>query len=214
MVISMVKITLETGEEKIQKICNVLRRETLEPAQEDAKKIIKDAQHRAEQIILEAKKQAEEIIAAGYQTIEQERNVFQSSLLQASKQSIEALKQSIEKDLFNPELHEQLSRQTTDPKIIANLIAAIVQALDKQGLAADLSAIIPASVSPKAVNQLLAEDILNKLKDKSVILGDFSGGAKVRVDNKKMTLDISEKEIEELVRRYVRKDFRKLMFGE
>jgi V/A-type H+/Na+-transporting ATPase subunit E len=210
----MTKKTLETGQDKIQKICDVLRRETLEPAEAEAQKIIEEAKKRAEQILLEAKKQIEKQQVDAKKSIEQERNVFQSSLAQAAKQSTEALRQAIEHKLFNPELHNLVGKQSSEPQVIANLITILVKAIEKEGLEADISAYIPSAVSPKEVNQYLAENILNKLKNQSVTIGDFGGGAKLRLEGKRLMLDISDAEIEELLRKFLRKDFRKLIFAE
>lgn len=206
--------TLETGQEKIQKICDVLRRDTLEPAKEEAQGIIIEAKKRAEHIIVEAQQQAEKFLEQARHAIEQERNVFQSSLTQSAKQSLEALRQSIEYNLFNKELHHLVVRHTADPKVIAKLIESLVKALEKEGLAVDLAAIIPASVSSKEVNTLLTAEILSKLQGNSVVLGDIAGGVKILIKNKRMELDISNTEIEELLQRYLRKDFRKMIFNE
>ena len=75
-----------------------------------------------------------------------------------------------------------------------------------------MSAIIPQSVSAKEVNRFLGEGILNRLKEKSVELGEFAGGAQVKLHDKKMTIDITDKSLMELLSGYVRKDFRKLLF--
>lgn len=205
--------TLDKGQDKIKKICSILRDETIEPAKKDAEKIIKEAQKQAEQIINEAHKQAESIINDARHAIEQEKNVFHSSLLQASKQGIEALKQSIEHKLFNEQLVAMLESQTTDPKVISNLINAIVKSVEKEGLEADLTAIIPKNVVPKEVNKLLLEEVLKKLKDHTVTVGNFKGGAQVKIVNKKMTIDISEESLQEILASYIRKDFRKMIFA-
>lgn len=205
--------TLDTAEDKIQKICDTLRHKTLEPAQEEAKRIVAEAQERAEQIVHHAEKQVEQLLAEARKNIERERNVFQSSLSQAGKQSLEALRQAIEHKLFNNEIQELIGQQATNPNVVAKLISAVVAGLEKDGLDADLAVYIPASVSVKEVNQLLGERILNKLKDKSVVLGDFGGGVKVRLEGKRMTLDVSNTVLEDLMSQYVRKDFRKLLFA-
>lgn len=205
--------TLENEQDKIQKICDALRKQTLEPAQAEAEKIIQAGHARAEQIVQEARQQSDQLLAEARKKIERERNVFESSLSQASKQSIEALKQAIEHQLFTPELHDQIVKNTTDPKVIASLITSIVSAIEKEGLGVDLNAYVPASVPAQQVNALLAKEIINKLNGKSVALANFAGGAKIRVEGKNITLDISNTEIEELIQRYVRKDFRKLLFG-
>lgn len=205
--------SLEKGQDKIQKISEQLRFEILEPAQEEAKKLIEEARKKASHIILEAEKQAEELIHAGRKAIEQERNVFHSSLEQSSKQVMEALRQSIEKRLFNDALYKNLRPVVTNPHVIADLISAFIKAIAKYGASADLSAVIAESVSVKEVNELLTDDILKCLKEQSVVLGDFPGGVRIKFIDKNLTVDISEETLVDLLARYVRKDFRKLIFA-
>lgn len=205
--------TLESDDEKIQKICDVLRRETLEPAKMEGQRIIAEANDRAEQIIREAQHRANEMIAETQQNIEQEKRVLNSSLEQATRQSLETLRQSIEQKLFNQELYDQIMKNTSDPKIVANMILSLIKAVEQEGLAVEISAFIPKTVSPQEINQYLGQSILNKLKEKSVVIGDFSGGARVKLENKRVTLDITDKDIAELLSRHVRKDFRNLIFS-
>ena len=42
---------LDTGREKIQKICDSLRKETLEPAKQEAREIIENAHMQASEIV-------------------------------------------------------------------------------------------------------------------------------------------------------------------
>lgn len=204
--------TLEKGEEKIQKICDALRKETLEPAKEEASVIIAEAKVRAEQIIKDAHEQADKHFEDAKTNIEKERNVFHSSLEQAGKQALEKLKQTIESDLFSNELQKVVEENAADPKVIAKFIDCIVNAIEKEGVATELSAIIPQSISSKEVNRLLGERILKRLKEKEVLLGQFAGGAQVKLIDRKMTIDITEKSLIELLSSYVRKDFRNLLF--
>lgn len=205
--------TLDTSEDKIQKICDVLRKETLEPAQKEAEAIIEQAKKRAEDIIKAARKESEDLLKQTQAHISQQHTVFQSSLEQAAKQGIESLKQSIEEKLFNPEINSLVTEATTNPQLIAQLISSLVKAIDKEGLSVDLSVFIPSTLSVKEMNELLTQNLLNKLKNGSVSLGDFNGGIKVRLENKKITLDITNGEIAEILKRYVRKDFRKYLFA-
>src|SRR5688572_23591768 len=204
--------TLDTGPDKIKKICDILKRETLEPAKQEADKIVKEAQERAERMIEEAEKQAQKLIEDTRVMMEQERNVFLSSLTQASKQSVEALKQIIEQKLFNETIEETITKHTSDPKIIANLINAIVKAVEKEGLSTEISAIIPKTVSAEEVNRHLTKEVLAKLEKHSVVLGPITGGAQVKLIDKQLTLDITDKVLSDFLKHYVRKDFRKLIF--
>lgn len=204
--------TLDKSHDKIQKIADQLRRETLEPAQEESKAILAKAKADAENILNEARKEAEKIIATARAQLEQEKNVFQSSLEQASKQSVEALKQSIQTHLFNPQLEKKLKQEANDPKIVAKLILAMIAAIEKEGLSADLDVVVANSASAEEINHLLGQEILEKIKDKSVSLGDFEGGVKIKVLDQNLTLEMTDQTLMDLVSRYVRKDFRKLFF--
>lgn len=203
----------ETGEDKIKQICDSLRKETLEPAKQEAEAIIAEAKAKAAQIVKEAEAEAERIFSQTKAEIEQERNVFQSSLAQAAKQSLETLRQEVEKKLFNQELDEVICKEAAKPDVIANLIRAIVEAVEKTGIDADLEAVIPQSVSPKEVSGLLGEKILEKLKGDKVSVGTFEGGAQVRLLGNKMTIDITDDSLKDLMASYIRKDFRKMIFA-
>lgn len=204
---------LENGEEKIQQICDAIRKETLEPALRDAQKIIDEANLKAEKIIQDAQAKAESHTAEARRTIDQEKNVFQSSLSQAVKQSLESLRQDIETKLFNDQLQDILQKPASNPKVIADLINAIIKAIEKQGIETNLAAIIPASVPAKEVNELLLEEVVKRLRNKSVEVGNFAGGAQVKLTGKNMTIDISDTALKELLSNYVRKDFRKLILN-
>jgi V/A-type H+/Na+-transporting ATPase subunit E len=203
--------TLEEGSNKIQQICDALKKDAIEPAKKESERILEEAQAKAEQLINDAKKQAEKIHKEEKANIEQERNVFQSFMAQAAKQTLESLRQSIEHQFFNKELQHLIEKEASDPKIVAKMIEAIIKAIEKDGLSADLSALAPAGVSPKEVNMYLAENILQKLKEKSVVLGKFSGGVQIKIHDKKLTLDISDDALIDIFSKY-RKGFRELFF--
>lgn len=205
--------SLEKGQDKIQKICDKLRHEILEPAKEEAQQILVAAREKAEEIQLEAERHAEQILKQARIQIEQERNVFHSALQQAAKQTIEGLRQEIEHKLFNEDLQVLLDKQLSDPQIIANLINGVVKAIEKEGLATDLTAVIPRVVSVDDVNALLLDNVRKRLKGKTLEVGPFAGGAQVKLHGKKMTLDLSDQAIKELLANYMRKDFRKMIFG-
>ena len=205
--------SLEKGQDKIQKICDKLRHETLEPAEEEAQQILKEARKKAESIKAEAERHAEQLFKQARSQIEQERNVFHSSLQQAAKQTIEGLRQEIEHKLFNEELQHLLEGQLTDPKIVADIINGIVRAIEKEGLTTDLTAVVPRLVSPDDVSSLLFEGVRKRLKGKPLEVGGFAGGAQVKLHGKKLTIDLSDQAIKELIANYMRRDFRKLIFG-
>ncbi len=204
--------TLEKAQDKIQKICDELRRETLDPAKKEAERIIEEAQARADEILNEAAKKSEKIIEAARASMEQERNVFESSLVQASKQTIETLRQNIEQHFFNEQLNKVLEKPLKDPQVIANLINAMIQAIQKEGISANFSALIPDTVSDKDINALLLKNVLEGLKEKSVVVGTVAGGVQVKLHDKKLTIDMSKGALTDFLSRHLRKGFRKMLF--
>ncbi len=206
--------TLKEGHEKIQQICDLIKKETLEPAKQEAQNIIRLSEVRGEEIIKEAEKQGEELLEGTRAVLKQERAVFETALYQAAAQAKEALKQDIEEKLFSKELNSLISKQMSEPEVVANLIEALVKALEKEGLAAKISAIIPQTVDKDEVNRKLIATTLEKLNGKSVTVGSFKGGAKLKVDGTQVTIDLSDEAVSEMLLPYLRADFRKKLFGE
>ncbi len=206
--------SLEKGQDKIQKICDKIRRETIEPAKQESQAIIDEAKRKANEIIAVAEEHKNQIFKQAKVQIEQERNVFQSSLQQAAKQTVESLRQEIENKFFNEELESLLAKPMSDPKVIANIINGIVKSLDKEGLSTDISIVIPKIVSPDEVSGLLLDNVKKRLKEKPLEVGYFTGGAQVKLLGKRMTLDLTDQAIKETLSNYVRKDFRQLLFGQ
>lgn len=206
--------TLDQGQIKIDRICQVLREETLIPAQDEAREIVEKAQNQARRLLEKARGEIEALEAEAHQRIEQERRVFESSLAQASRQGLEVIRQAIEERLLHADLKKKIAAATSDPKVIAKLIDAIIAALRKDGMATHLSALIPATVDARAVNELLAQETLAALEVGGVVLDGFGGGVQLVLKDQKMTVDVSDEAILELLGRFLRKDFRDLLFRE
>lgn len=204
---------LENGEQKIQKICEYIRNETLDPARQQAKEIIENAHIQAEQIIKKAHSEKDRLINDAKKEIQREKKVFESSINLAIKQAIEDLKQKIEDELFSKNLKDLVLKTVKDPKIIANVINSIVQSIEKYGLDQNISAYVSKDIDVKNLNALLLPQVLDKLKEKEVVLKDFEGGVKIKLHDKQITIDISDKAIRDLISEYIRSDFRALIYN-
>jgi V/A-type H+-transporting ATPase subunit E len=204
---------LETGKDKVKKICDVLKRETLEPAQHQADEIIADARRRADEILADAHKEAKKMADDAHLEIGRQKSIFQASLAQACRQTLEALKEKIEQKLFDPELSKLIAKPMQDPKLMAQLVNAIIHALEKEGTKSDLSVVVSSAISAKAINDLLASNVIERLKEKGVLISSIGGGIEVKLLNNNITIDLSSETIKELVANYIRKDFREYLFG-
>ena len=69
---------LETGKNKIQKICDVLRKETLEPAKQEAAEIVENAHIAASKILVDAQKKGQELLSLAEKEIAEKKKVFES----------------------------------------------------------------------------------------------------------------------------------------
>lgn len=203
---------LDTGKDKIKKICEILKNETLEPAKEEAQKIIEAAKEQAQILLKNAKQDADQMLENAQKKIGKEKNLFETMIEQASVQAIETLKQNIESTLFNEAIVPWIKDQTKDPNMIAKLISVLIEAIQKDGISANFSAAIAKHFKPEEINKLLLENILSRLQEKSVIVGEFGGGVQLKLHDKKLTLDLSDSALKELLGKYLRKDFRALLF--
>lgn len=204
---------LETGKDKIQKICDSLRKETLEPAKQEAREIIENAHLQAAEILKEAQKKATALNLKTDQEIQEKQRVFQASLNLACRQSIEQLKKKITEELFDPQLSEVIHKEMAAPHFVADLLKAFMRSMEEKGIEEDFIALVPKEISPRSINALLTAKVLERLQNQTVTLGDFSGGIQIRLKGQKITIDISDAVIRELVAQYIRRDLRDLIFN-
>lgn len=204
---------LDTGKEKIRKICDTLRKETLDPARQEAREIIENAHLQASKILQDAKKKAESELKQAEETLKEQRKLFDSSLQFACRQGIESLKQKIEQELFSQELSHLVSAEMTHPKVISEILTSFMKVMEEKGIEDDFVVHIPRSISPRSINILLADQFLKKIEGESVKVGELTGGVQISLKGRKVTIDISDVALKELISLYIRRDFRDLVFG-
>ncbi len=203
---------LETGKGKIQKICDTIRKETLEPVKQEVREIIENAHLQASEIIREAEEQAKRLKQAANVEIDEKKRRFESSLNLSCRQGIELLKQKVEQEFFNRELADLVIKESSSPQLIVQLIESFMRSLEEQGIEEDFEILIPQEITARSINALLAKSILERLKNQSVELGDFHGGVQIKMTGRQLTIDISDVVIRELIATYIRRDFRDLLF--
>lgn len=204
---------IDTGKDKVKQICEVLRKETIEPAIEEARVIVEEGRRKGRALVAEAKAKADKMVADAEAEIEKRKGVFKASLNQGARQATEWLKQEIEERLLNRHLGKLIVESTTTPQVLADMVSAVVQAIRDEGIETDLSASIPSSVQPRQINELIGKDLLEQLKEKSVIVGSQKGGIEVKLHKEKITIDLSDSALLELAVRYVHRDFHPFFFA-
>jgi len=100
-----------------------------------------------------------------------------------------------------------------DPKVIAKLLNSFIESMDAKGVEEEFVALIPKGITPRAINDLLASRVLDKLEKKTVVASDIAGGVQVQLKGHQITIDMSDAVVKDLIGKYIRKDLRDLVFN-
>lgn len=200
------------GKQRVQQICDLIKKDTLDPARQEAANILQEAHEEAHRIIQKAEAHCREKEEELKRHLAQQRKVFVASLEQASAQALETLKQDIEHQVLAKGLFDLLGKPCQDPQVLGKLLDAIIAAVHKEGLGTHLTAIIPKTVSKEAVLAALLPATRQALEKGSIELGKIGGGVALTILDRQITIDISDAAIQDLLLRYLRKEFRQYFF--
>lgn len=100
-----------------------------------------------------------------------------------------------------------------DPKMIANLLNSFMKSMEEKGIEEDVVVLIPKGVSPRSITSLLADRVLKHLEKESLVVSDFDGGLQIKMKEHKITIDITDAVVRELIAQYIRRDLRDLVFN-
>lgn len=203
---------LEKGKAKLGEICDILKKETLEPAQNEAKSIVDSAKNESGQIIEKAHAEAKQILDAAMAKIDQERKLFENSMDLASKQTFDELRQRVEQHLFGIEISKLSQEMIQSHELISKLIATIANAIEKEGLAANLSFALSSSIQPEEISKHLVKEIAEKLKGGEIKVESIESGAVIKVAEDNLKIEVSEQSIKELMGSFLRESFREILF--
>jgi len=203
-----------TGDERLAAICQMIRNETLDPAREEAEELRRQAEINADNIIEQAKKKAEKLLAETRDQIEEERVTFQDALKSAARQTLEILKQRIERELFNPQLSEYLEEEFDDEQKTAELISLIIENIRDQGLEGNLSIWIGQKLNKEKVAAHLTKKALSSIPKDGIKVSDHKYGCTVKIIDQHLALEITPESIRDLMTNFLRSDFRSYLFTE
>lgn len=201
---------LDTGSEKIKKICDAIRHETLEPAKQQARAIIEQASDQAATIIQDARNQADSILEAAKKQHEKERQIFESSMMHSSNLFKEKLKQEIENNFLSPALEKIASSIFNDAKMTAQIVTAIVQGWNKQSGGGDLATLISQGVNKEDFVKSLSADV--KARMIKIDAQESITGVVLKSQGESLRIEISQSQLVEALLNALRQDFRKFFY--
>lgn len=205
---------LLTSKDKIQKICNILKNEAIDPAKSEVEKILQEARNQAQKIIHDAEKKAAALNESVQEELVVQKKISVNQLNQAVQQAKQRLREEVESRFFATSLKDLLDRPFQDPKLGASLVEVLIKAIDKEGISSDFSIALSENISKEQFVKALASNALERVKKEGITIEAFRGGVRVVLRDKKITLDLSEEALCELLGSLLRKDFRDLLFLE
>ena len=203
---------IDSSKKKVKKICDVLVKETLEPAQKKAEEIIEDASRKAAHIIAEAKEKAANLIKEAEGKIKEKQMVFDSSIKIATQKALTLLRDQVESKLFQPELENQIKKYLNKKEVVVKIIDALVHALNIEGIKTDLNVLISKEFKPEEICAAILDDSLAALKGKVVRLGESDSGVTLKCDGYHLSIDVTDDAIKEIVTAYAGEHLRKILF--
>ncbi|MBI5274376.1 MAG: hypothetical protein HY860_04915 [Chlamydiales bacterium] len=204
---------IDTGNEKIKKICDVLKAQTLDPAKEEAKKIIEIAKKEAEKIVKEAKEKSAQLITIAETECEDKKRLMEASLKLASRQAVSSLRQKISQDLFSKEFSLIVKQVMQKPSIIAKAIEAAIGQVGHGKEFSDILIELPKVVSPDQIIQELTQTIKDKLSKQQLQIGDIESGVVIHKQHDNIAIDLTEESATQLLGRYITEHLQQYIFS-
>ncbi len=203
---------IDTGNEKVKKICDLIKTQTLDPAKDEAKRIVEHAKKDAEKIISEAEDKAHKILDQVQNECESKRKLLESSLRLASKQAVSALKHLITEELFSKTFAQLVKSEVNHPGYIAKSLEMALQSTFKNVPDEDILVELPKSVTPDQIFQQLSEHVRDRLKKAQVEVSALSGGVIIHYNKENIAIDLSDKAALELLSRYIAEPMQHYIF--
>ena len=191
-------------EQQIQDLIASIKKDGIESATNESKKILEEARKEADRIVNEAKKERDKIIADGKKTIEIERESSISSVKQAARDVSLTLRKNLE-EKFQKILGQKVS-SALDEKVLAEAIVAVVKG-ESDGCVVEVN-----KDMVDKVNALLTSQFASDL-EKGVTLrssSSVSGGFRVYSKDGSAYIDLTDDEITKLLYPYLSSSLKEL----
>jgi V/A-type H+/Na+-transporting ATPase subunit E len=178
----------EKSSNKIKEISDILYKETILPAKEEAERIIAEAKKSAAGIIHKAQDEALAIAEKNKAEMGEERRVHESSIDLAIKQAVATLKAEI-MTIFNSELSSSLKETLSGQQACQDLLQVIIKGIKDEGISSDLKLFVSKNVDFENLSNSVTSLVTKKLEKGDVTI---SSGIAVSIQNKKLTLKITD----------------------
>jgi len=201
---------LDTGSDKIKKICDAIRHETLEPAKQQARLIVEQAIDQAALIIQEARAQADAVMENARKSHEKEKHIFESSMVHSAKLFKEKFCSDIETHFLSSSINKVSSHLFHQSDMCAQVVSALISGFKNKSLNGDLVVILSSELNKQDFINHLTSDVKKQIS--SVENGTFSQGVILKVEGENLRIDFNTQGLNEALMDSVRPDFRKYFY--
>ena len=192
-------------EQQIQDLIASIRKDGIESATNESKKILEEARKEADLILKEAKAEKEKMIADAKKEIELERESSISSVKQAARDVTLTLKKSLE-EKFQKILGEKVSKALDDETVIAEVLVSVLK-----GEFEDSEVVLPKEKIDgvrKILSEKLNSDLSKGIEFKASSLPN--SGVKVYAKDGSAYIDLSDEECTRLLYPYLSSSLKEL----
>jgi len=209
----------------VEQLIAQLRDEGVRKGQEDATEIVNDAHAQAEHILQQARNQAESIVDEAYQESERMRTAIREELQVAFRNTVVELKEMLARAFAN-DLRRLVSDAMVDKRFLEEMILELAartrseSALEREKrlqvlVPVALTGSAPVAGEVDAVHQFVAA-LAGKLLREGVTFAtrdDPNQGIKVRLVDKRMEVDMTDKMVANLLLEFMQPRFRAILEG-
>lgn len=198
----------DTSSNKVKEISEILYKETILPAKEEAEKIIENARISAAKIIHDARESAKNITEKNNREMAEERKVYDSSIELAVKQSVATLKSEV-MTIFNKDLRSGFEKALNDQEILKDFLKVIVDGINKEGIKSDLRLFVSKQVDFDALSKSVISSVQSRLEKGAEIL---PSGIALLIEDKKFTLKTTPETCMKIVADHLSEVLKEKMF--
>ncbi len=193
-------------EQQIQDLINSIKKDGIDCAEEEKKKIIEEAEKERDRIISEAKKERDNMLKSAMNEVEKEKERNNEALRLAARDLSLSFKKEVEKKL-QAILDEKIV-SAFDGELLKDTLKTVINAEFTSGAVVTLPEDAKAKLSTSLVKELtkeLGEGV------EIVYSKDFGGGFKVMDKDGKAYIDLTDDETVKLLYPYLSSKIRELI---
>jgi V/A-type H+-transporting ATPase subunit E len=199
---------------KISELAKSIYAEGVEKAEAEAGRIRKDAEEKAARILEDARKQAQTLLADAKRTADDLTTNTGAEIKLAGLQALAGLKQSIVDLVMSASVDVPMNKLLSDPSALKEIVLAAVQASSTAGISPELQVILPAS-RKKDLDGMLSSSVKEMLSGGMEIRYSegFQAGFQIGPKNGSYKVSMTDADLSEFFKSYLKPRTRELLFG-